>query len=128
MNLNVPDEMGYWGHAANMTGNTWAGVMNGMPWYACGYSFVLWPIFILQSDMSTMYRMTVILNAVLGIMSFLVWLIFYEIISLEEVPKCWKSVLLGVTVGYSYMVHNRMLAVVAAFLLTQIILLYYKKQ
>ena len=169
------DEMGYWGHAANMTGNTWAGVMNGMPWYACGYSFVLWPIFILQSDMSTMYRMAVILNAVLGIMSFLlaykiikkvkfasgsvlltaimsftvtsysayvfhtyvawsetllsflIWLIFYEIISLEEVPKCWKSVLLGVTVGYSYMVHNRMLAVVAAVLLTQLVLLYYKK-
>lgn len=71
------DEMGYWGHAANMTRNTWAGVMNGMPWYACGYSFVLWPIFILQSDRSTMYRMAVMLNAVLGIMSFL---LVYKII------------------------------------------------
>lgn len=169
------DEMGYWGHAANMTGNTWAGVMNGMPWYACGYSFLLMPIFLLQTDMLMMYRMAVVLNAVLGVLSFwlvyriiqktkssagsvlkaailsftatsypayifhtyiawsetllafLIWLVLYEIISLEDVPRCWKSVLLGSTVGYSYMVHNRMLAVVAAVLLTLVVLLLFKK-
>ncbi len=169
------DELGYWGHAANLTGNTWSGVMNGMPWYAFGYSLLLAPLFLITTDTVRLYRMAVFLNAVLGmlslviaykvvlrvklqfaqvsvrsawvfmavsysayifnshiawsetLLSFLMWLIWYEIILLEESPKCWKSVLLGVTVGYSYMVHNRMLAVAVAVLLIVFFLLWSKR-
>ena len=169
------DEMGYWGHAANLSGNTWSGVMNGMPWYAYGYSLLLVPIFYITTDIVSMYRIAIVLNALLGILSFglvykiirkmkidsinvteaaviaftvtsfssyifcsyiawsetllscLIWLILYEIILLEESPKYWRGVLLGTVVGYGYMVHNRMLAVVAAVLLTLIYLLCIKK-
>lgn len=38
-----------------------------------------------------------------------VWLLFYELISLEERPRWWKGVLLGLTAGYAFMVHNRLL-------------------
>lgn len=169
------DELGYWGHAANLTGHNWAGVMNNMPWYAFGYSLLLAPFFLVAADAVLMYRMAVILNAVLGLfslliayrllcrmkakseelsetvvwaftavsfsayifnsyiawsetlLSFLVWLLLYELVLLEENPKGWKGILLGVTAGYSYMVHNRMLAVAAAVLIA-IGFLFWKKK
>ena len=169
------DEMGYWGHAANLTGHNWAGVMNGMPWYAFGYSLLLSPFFFFAADTVFMYRMAVILNAVFGLLSlmiayrllcrmrtkdrdfsgtavwaftavsfsayifnsyiawsetllaFLVWLILYEFVVLEENPRLWKGFLLGATAGYSYMVHNRMLAVVAAVLAITGFLLWKKR-
>lgn len=169
------DELGYWGHAANLTGNTWSGVMNGMPWYAFGYSLLLAPLFWITTDVVWMYRMAVVLNAILGILcliiayqlllkvqirstqvparivwaftavsysayifnshiawsetllSFLMWLILYEMVLLEESPKCWKGVLLGATAGYSYMVHNRMLAVAAAVLIVVFFLLWSRR-
>lgn len=169
------DELGYWGHAANMTGNTWAGVMRDMPWYAFGYSLLLAPLFWISADIAVMYKIAVIFNAVLGLLSFwlafkvvqkaapgisgilpagaaaftansycacifqsyiawsetlltfLVWLILYEIISMEEKPGYLKGILLGATTGYAYMVHNRMLAIVAALLLTVVLLLGCKK-
>lgn len=43
-----------------------------------------------------------------------IWLIFYEMILLEEKPTWWKGVLLGITSGYAYMVHNRLLTAVLA--------------
>lgn len=169
------DEMGYWGHAANLTGNTWSGVMDGMPWYAFGYSFLLAPLFLVTADMKIMYRTAVVLNALLGLgsfwlayktaqqlredktdvtgtaviafaavsytsyifhshiawsetlLSFLVWLIFYEILLLEEDPKLWKAFLLGMSAGISYVVHSRMIAVIAAVLLTLVFLLWQKR-
>ena len=66
------DEMGYWGHAANLTGHNWAGVMNGMPWYAFGYSLLLSPFFFFAADTVFMYRMAVILNAVFGLLSLMI--------------------------------------------------------
>ncbi len=39
-----------------------------------------------------------------------IWLLFYELILLEESPVWWKGALLGVTSVYAYMVHNRLLA------------------
>ena len=169
------DEMGYWGHAANLTGNTWSGVMRNMPWYAFGYSLLLVPLFLMSADIVVMYRMAVILNIILGLLNFwlvykvirkavpeisgalpigaiaftatsysayifqsyiawsetlltfLVWLILYELISLEENPGYIKCILLGATAGYAYIVHNRMLAVVAAVLMTMFFLLWSKK-
>lgn len=44
----------------------------------------------------------------------MVWLLFYELLSIEEAPKWWKGVLLGITVGYTYMVHNRLLTALLA--------------
>ena len=169
------DELGYCGHAAALTGNTWSGVMGNMPWYAFGYSLLLAPLFLLSTDIAVMYKMAVILNMILGLLNywiaykvirkampevskgmsagviaftatsysayifhsyiawsetlltFLVWLILYELISLEEKPGYTKSILLGATAGYAYMVHNRMLAVAAAVLLTTIFLVWSKK-
>ncbi len=51
--------------------------------------------------------------------SLIIWLLFYELILVEEKPVWWRGVLLGVTSVYAYMVHNRLLtaAVVVCFCL-----------
>ncbi|MCM1386216.1 MAG: hypothetical protein NC231_02725 [Bacillus sp. (in: Bacteria)] len=169
------DELGYWGHAAAMTGHTWAGVMQNMPWYAFGYSLLLAPLFLITTNMLVMYRMAVIINIVLSLISFwlafkviqkaapeisgvlpigaiaftatsystyifnsyigwsetllvfLLWLLLYELILFEEKPGVGKGILIGVTAGYAYMVHNRVLAVIAALILTMLLLLWRKK-
>lgn len=48
------------------------------------------------------------------LLAFVIWLLFYEVISLEEAPVWWKGILLGATTGYAYMVHNRLLTTVLA--------------
>ncbi|MCM1252775.1 MAG: hypothetical protein NC321_08130 [Clostridium sp.] len=169
------DELGYWGHAAAVTGHTWAGVMQNMPWYAFGYSLLLAPLFLITTNMLVMYRMAVIINIVLSLINFwlafkviqkaapeisgvlpigaiaftatsystyifnsyigwsetllvfLLWLLLYELILLEEKPGIGKGILIGLTAGYAYMVHNRMLAVIAALILTMLLLVWTKK-
>lgn len=48
------------------------------------------------------------------LLAFVIWLLFYEVVFLEEAPVWWKGVLLGITTGYAYMVHNRLLTTVLA--------------
>ena len=155
------DELGYWSHAAHMTGHTWAGVMDGVSWYSFGYSLWLALTFLFSSRMIVMYRIAIILNAMMSLgiyglayavirklakeqeritsgfiafaatcfptyifysyttmcetaVALVVWLLFYELVSLEEKPKWWKGALLGLTAGYAYMVHNRLLTAILA--------------
>lgn len=155
------DEFGYWGHAAHMTGHTWAGVMNNMGWYSFGYSFWLALTFLVSDNMVVMSRVAVLFNIFMSLAIFMlvyriirkitvnkdviicgaialaatsfptyifysyttmtetlvalmVWILFYEVITLEEKPVWWKGLLLGATAGYAYMVHNRMLTAVMA--------------
>ncbi len=155
------DEIGYWSHAAHMTGNTWAGVMDGVSWYSFGYSFLLALTFLFSSHMLIMYRAAIVFNMIMSVGIFLlahciirrfvpehktvvtglfafmlttyptyifyshttlcetmftliVWLLFYEVVLLEEKPTLWRAVALGCTAVYGFAVHNRMLAVLGA--------------
>lgn len=168
------DEFGYWSHAAHMAGHTWAGVMDGIGWYAYGYSFVLLPAVLLSNQMAAAYKIAVLLHVFLcllvyglayaiarrlvpslgafgrGMIAFaatsftsyifysyvtmcetlitlLVWLAFYEIVSLEERESWWKGAGLGLTAGFAYMVHNRMIAVVAAVFLCVVLLAFLRR-
>lgn len=167
------DEIGYWGHAANLTGNTWAGVMNNLPWYGFGYSLLLAPVFQLSHNMIVMYRAAIILNALMGLCSFvlaykiikktsdvsdiiaglfafisvsysayifyshiawgetllalLIWLILYETVTFEDAPTFLKGFLLGITTGFGYVVHNRMLAVIGAVFFVVLFLWWLKR-
>lgn len=55
-------------------------------------------------------------------LTLLLWLAFYEVISLEDHPAWWKGLLLGVTLGFMYMVHNRMLSVILAAVFCMLLL------
>lgn len=55
-------------------------------------------------------------------LALLLWVVFYELISLEERSAWWKGLSLGITLGVMYMVHNRMLAVIAASLVCMLLL------
>lgn len=61
------------------------------------------------------------------LVTLLVWLIFYEVVSLEEKEAWWKGILLGVTVGYAYMVHNRMISAVAAVFFCVALLVFLRR-
>lgn len=155
------DEFGYWSHAAHLTGNIWAGAMDGVSWYSFGYSLWLAVTFLFSNQMIVMYRIAIGMNILmsLGVYALVygtvrklakdqdvvtcewiafavtcfptyifysyttmcetlgtlvIWLLFYELILLEENPVWWKGLLLGATAGYAFMVHNRMLTALLA--------------
>ena len=56
------DEMGYWMHAAEMSGLDWRGVSYTVAWYSYGYSLMLVPLMKLFSDTVVLYRAALILN------------------------------------------------------------------
>ncbi len=169
-----PDELGYWAHAAHMAGDTWAGVMDGVSWYAFGHSFVLLPALLLSNQMAVVYKIAVLFQVVMclfvyglayviarrlfpslgvfqrGMLAFtatsfssyifysyvtmcetlvtlLVWLVLYEVVSLEERDAWWKGALLGVTVGFAYMVHNRMISIVIAVFMCAALLVLLRR-
>ena len=168
------DELGYWSHAAHLAGNTWAGVMDGVSWYAFGYSFVLLPALFLSNQMAVAYKVAVLFNVLMclfvyglayviarrlfpslsvfqrGMIAFaatsfssyifysyvtlcetlvnlLAWLIFYEIVSMEERETWWKGALLGLTAGFAYMVHNRMVSIAVAVFLCAVLLVLLRR-
>ncbi len=61
------------------------------------------------------------------LVTLLAWLIFYEVVSLEERDVWWKGVLLGVTAGFAYMVHNRMLAIAIAVFICIALLVFLRR-
>jgi hypothetical protein len=61
------DEMGYWSHAANMAGLQWS--IDGTSWYSYGYSLILVPLFWISHNMSVVYKMALVLNAIMGVIS-----------------------------------------------------------
>lgn len=63
------DEAGYWSHAANMAGLSWSGVEEW--WYSYGYSILLVPLFWITHDMEVLYRMAIIMNALMGVCGFM---------------------------------------------------------
>ena len=64
------DEAGYWSHAANIAGMNWTEVLGS--WYSYGYSLLLAPLFLITHNMTILYRMAIVENALMGILSF--WL------------------------------------------------------
>lgn len=168
------DEFGYWSHAAHMAGHTWAGVMDGIGWYAFGYSFALLPALLLSNQMAMAYKIAVLINGIMGLLIYvlayaaarrlaprlgafgrgmlaftatsftsyifysyvtmcetlvtlLVWLVFYEMISLEEREAWWKGAVLGVTAGFAFMVHNRMVSLAAAVFFCIALLVFLRR-
>ncbi|MDO4966355.1 MAG: hypothetical protein Q4E51_06560 [Lachnospiraceae bacterium] len=62
------DEFGYWNNAAKIIGIDWSDIAIGQASYAYGYSVVLVPLmFCFKSNPLVLYRMAIIVNAVLMI-------------------------------------------------------------
>lgn len=86
------DELAYWGYAANLSGNSWAGVMNGMPWYAFGYSLFLVPLFLLTDDIVLMGRLAILLNAFFSVLSFCL-----AVQVVRRLSDAQKAIVIGLT-------------------------------
>lgn len=174
--LDVPivfdDEVGYWSHAANLAGLSWTETEPA--WYSYGYSLLLVPLFWITHNMSYLYRMAIVINAIMGIFCF----VFAKYIVQEVDERCgnmtammisftsvsysayifqanvawsesfiymwflfvvwtmhryckfptWKyTILLSSEVGFLYIIHNRCIAILAAYLLTLFFMVIKKK-
>lgn len=77
MDMNGPfvfsDEVGYWGHAANLNGLPWKN-STGL-WYSYGYSLLLTPLYWISHNMTVMYRLAVVINALLGVAGFVLGIV-----------------------------------------------------
>ena len=62
------DQVGYWGHAANINGLPWQNATK--VWYSYGYSILLIPMFWISLNMEIMYKLAIAMNAFMGIVSF----------------------------------------------------------
>lgn len=67
--LNTPwvydDEIGYWGSAAFMAGKDWSGILKYCQYYSFGYSLLLVPLFWLNISPILMYKIAIVINALL---------------------------------------------------------------
>lgn len=99
------DEMGYWTHASVMAGYDWTGVSNGLAWYSFGYSFMLAPILRIFSDPTEMYRAALVLNIIMQILVYLMYIhiIRYIVPKLGKVPAAFIS---AAAVLYTSYQHN----------------------
>lgn len=163
------DEFGYWAIAAKMAGYDWSGMMETVPFYSYGYSFLLMPLFFIFHDMSAMYRAAIIMNALMQVGSFclsfvcakrfftednkiqmaiccfivslypanisnshigwsetllyfLFWILLYLMMVMFEKPSYCKLSAICIVTVYTYMVHQRTLAIVIAVVIS---LTYY---
>lgn len=65
------DEYGYWANAAYFAGYDWSATVSKIPYYSYGYSLLLVPLFKIFVNTSTMYKVAVIMNGIMGSISFL---------------------------------------------------------
>ncbi len=99
------DEMGYWTHASVMAGYDWTGVSNGLAWYSYGYSFMLAPIMKLFSDPVDMYRAALILNIVMEVLVYFMYIYIIRFLA-PELKKIPASLISATAVLYTSYQHN----------------------
>ncbi len=81
----LPDEFGYWSHAASMTGRDWTDVTAQFSWYSFGYSLLLTPLFFCTRNPLVRYRAAVGFNFVLlAFGSFLAYRILRQLFPKED--------------------------------------------
>lgn len=67
----LDDEFGYWANAAYFAGYDWSGVASNIKYYSYGYSIILTPLFLIFDDPIVMYKVSILLNAIMLYCSFL---------------------------------------------------------
>ena len=66
----INDEFSYWANAAQMAGKDWTSLISTSSFYSYGYSFLLIPLFWLGISMSVAYRIAIVMNVILLVLSF----------------------------------------------------------
>lgn len=96
----VPDEVGYWAHAANFVGYDWNEVMALHSYYSYGYGILMVPFLLLVKDTVLLYRIMIVINFLL---LFGGMVLLYRIIIkiMPDIERKLVTVLSGVTMLYS---------------------------
>ena len=66
----LSDEFGYWGTAAIINGYNWTGTLNNFPYFSFIYSLILCPIMALPVGATVMFRIALIINALMLVVTF----------------------------------------------------------
>ena len=66
----LADEFGYWGPAAVLNGYDWSGTLSNFPYYSFIYSLILYPIMALPVEITTMFRIALVVNALMLVVIF----------------------------------------------------------
>ena len=103
--LILPDEFGYWAHAANMAGMDWREAVSKYSWYSFGYGFLMLPIMKLVPNPIAAYRVLTGINfLLLGISPLLVFQTLSRIC--EEQDKKKLAMISGAAMLYvSYLTY-----------------------
>ena len=83
----LADEFGYWGPAAVLNGYDWSGTLSNFPYYSFIYSLILYPIMALPVEITTMFRIALVVNALMLVVIFG----FPVLAPKESIPGCRKS-------------------------------------
>lgn len=68
------DVFAYWGLGATLAGKNWTPLLKTVEYYACGYSFLLAPLFFLGLNATQMFQLALVINMILLIGIFLLTL------------------------------------------------------
>lgn len=86
--LILPDEFGYWAHAANMAGMNWHEIVSKYSWYSFGYGFLMLPIMKLVPNPIAAFRVLTGINfLLLGISPLLIYRILSRICGEQNKKK-----------------------------------------
>lgn len=104
----VPDEFGYWSHAASILGIDWREVTSLGSYYSFGYSLILMPILAIFKDGVLAYRVAIFINFLLvvfgGIILRRLVLNIYEGADKEQVTYvCGIAMLYPAWIFYAHM-------------------------
>lgn len=66
----LSDEFGYWGTAAAISGHDWSGTLSNFPYYSFIYSLILSPVMALPLDATTMFRIGLVINVLMLVVTF----------------------------------------------------------
>lgn len=111
------DEFAYWAIAAKYAGFEWKDMMQDALYYSYGYSFFLTPLFLGGLDAHIMYKIAIILNALMIVGAYL---LAYCVVQrlFPELSKVYSAILCGVISCYNYVTVN------ANFAWTEIVLYF----
>lgn len=128
----VPDEVGYWAHAANFLGYDWKDVMSIHSYYSYGYGILMTPFLYFIEDTILLYRVMIVINFLL---LFGGMILLYRIIIkiMPDIERKLVAVLSGITMLYSshiVYVQTTMSEVLLVFLflaLTELLIRYLER-
>lgn len=91
------DEQGPFAVAAYLSGQDWSGTTSNIAYYSYGYSFIIWPLFMLIKDPSNLYKACILVNSIM--ISSIVPIAFYCIKKFSKELNIYLTLAISICVA-----------------------------